>query len=130
MMPLPIPSAVPTSRLTASASTPRPNAFKALTVMAPVSSTIAPTDKSMLPIRMTNDAPRQASRSVLAWPRMPVMLRRLKNASDISEKKTIRTATTAIGSHTPLTNCRSALGTASGDAVSRSLTPLVAETLP
>ena len=65
---------------------------------APTSSTIAPTARSMLPKRMTKEAPRQATRSVLAWPEMAVALRKVRNASLAIEKKTTSAATTAMGS--------------------------------
>ena len=77
------------------------NIFRPATVVVATNSTMAPTDKSMLPIRMTKLAPSEAISKVAASPVVAAKLRQVKNAGDVNEKMTTRVRNTATGSHVP-----------------------------
>jgi hypothetical protein len=68
---------------------------------APTNRTIAPTDKSMLPIRMTKLAPSDAISNVAASPLIAEKLRQLRNGGDAMPKNMISASTTRIGSQVP-----------------------------
>ena len=69
-----------------------------LTPIAPVKITIAPTDRSMLPIMTTKVLPRQAIKRLAVWPLKAVTLRMVAKEGVSIEKKTISERTTKPGS--------------------------------
>src|SRR5260221_10280569 len=62
---------------------------------------MAPTERSMLPIRMTKLAPSEAMSSVAASPDVAEKFRQVKKVGDIQENTITRATTTISGSQVP-----------------------------
>src|ERR1700689_867514 len=87
-----------------------------LTPIAPVKITMAPTDRSMLPIMTTKVLPRQAIDRLAVWRLKAVTLRMVAKEGVSTEKKTISAKTTNPGSQKPF---RDAVGRAPRAGVGR-----------
>ncbi len=95
------PSKAPNGIVSALRSAPW-NIFRPATVVVPTSRTTAPTERSMLPIRMTNVAPSEAMSSVAASPVVAAKLRQVKNEGEAKENITTSATKTPTGSQVPL----------------------------
>ena len=104
MAPLKAPSDPPSRAPNGSTSSPglvSGMCLRPATVAVATNNTVAPTDKSRLPMRITKLAPSEAINRVAASPVVAAKFRQLKNAGDVNEKMRTSVRKTATGSQVP-----------------------------